>query len=970
MLVLLDVNGRDSYGQTPLHCAILGQQLEATQFLLDHKGKVHVMDNKQDTPIHAAVRTGNVRLLKELLVDPRIDVNINGKEKVTALHIAVQMDHETTLEICQLLLLSGASVTAKDINNRTPLCLAVIKGARDVVEFLFHHAKVIKDCKMDELLYNVDQNGSTILHFAVDTGQLKMVEICISYGARVDKVKESDGTTAVHMACTYGSFEILKALLKSVSYVYSYSLSDKQGLTCLHKAAMYDHIDIVKFLKGQGIELNDLDNEQRTPLLLAASRGCTNAVEMLLEYGAESTIKDAKNRTVLHCAVGHSETLAALLKHVSIREMMNAVDEQGSTALHYAAQGGFLKNVCLLQQRWTRTSVTNKYTNRIRNHKGELPLHLAARYGWIDVTKKLLQTRDFRQIDMTNDHEKTPLHCAAEEGHGNLVSLLLENHASVTKDRDGKTALHMAAAKGSLKSVVNILRAKPRCINEVDKELNTGLHLAAQGGHAHIVCYLLSIKGQKVTLNAYNQNVLDVAVGNEHAEVAMAMAQHNRWSAVLRCTVRGAEGQMQLLVRRLPHVAERFLDNCVTSCGSPESIGYKVSYDFRLLQGMPEENNYSYCSLDALETMVKYKRLECLTHPLCQAFLNIKWRKVGLNEVIPQFILFFTYILSLGCLIIYQPCGRPKDYKWMNLTCVPGDILYYGTWPFYIRDDGLTGLRVMYWICLSICCLRVPKELSVMQQGVCRYLSDIENVFNLIAMTITFVFFLYVIPFGRPTNTSGKHGYLLTVVTVILSCVLFIKHLRNYKIFGLYITMVMKIIKTFIRVGFLLFMFIIAFAFSFYMINVDKNQIGLAVGDINRIQSSAELEVHARQVERLIQIERGFSKMLRKRSKVLEYTDYPNMKSSVRKKIVDVLVSLVTQARNREGKQDTTLKTRLDKHEERINEIYAQLRKQTQQSARALQTIKHIEEYLNRSASPSLDSTSISSLQTDHQTHI
>jgi len=57
-----------------------------------------------------------------------------------------------------------------------------------------------------------------------------------------------------------------------------------------------------------------LDNDQRTPLLLAASRGCTNAVELLLESGANSILRDAKNRTVLHCAVGHSETLAALLK--------------------------------------------------------------------------------------------------------------------------------------------------------------------------------------------------------------------------------------------------------------------------------------------------------------------------------------------------------------------------------------------------------------------------------------------------------------------------------------------------------------------------------------------------------------------------------------------------------------------------------------------------------------------------------
>ncbi|XP_020891879.1 transient receptor potential cation channel subfamily A member 1 [Exaiptasia diaphana] len=143
--------------------------------------------------------------------------------------------------------------------------------------------------------------------------------------------------------------------------------------------------------------------------------------------------------------------------------------------------------------------------------------------------------------------------------------------------------------------------------------------------------------------------------------------------------------------------------------------------------------------------------------------------------------------------------------------------------------------------------------------------------------------------------------------------------------------------------------------------------IGLAVGDIDRIQSSAELEVHARQVERLIQIERGFSKMLRKRTKAFEHTEYPNVKSSVRKKIVDFLVSLVTQARDREGKENTTLRTRLDKHEERITEVYTQLRKQTQQFTRVLQTIKHIEDYLNRTETTgsSVDTSSIPSLHSE-----
>ncbi|XP_032220958.2 transient receptor potential cation channel subfamily A member 1 isoform X2 [Nematostella vectensis] len=1015
-----DINARDNYGQTALHCAILGKQHEAARFLLNRKARVHVLDDKQDTPVHVAVRMGDLDLLKELLIDPHADVNFKGPDQLSALHIAVQTDHENVKSICQLLLLAGADVSARDVNNRTPLCLAIIKGAHEVVDCLFRHANAHKRYDINELLYGVDLNGSTLLHLAVDTGQTQIVELCIRYGARVDYVKESDGTTPIHMACTYGSLDILNILLSSVNYVYSYSLADKQGFTCLHRAAMFDHEDIVRFLLKQGIEVNDLDLELRTPLHLAASRGCTRTVEVLLQTGADCNIKDAKNRTIIHSAVGHSDTLAALLKSVYVRELLVEVDEHGATALHYAAQGGFLKNVSLLTKKWRRQVSDNFVATRIRNHKGELPLHLAASHGWLDVVNKLLEVRDFRQLESVDDMERTPLFRAAEMGHTEVVTALLQSGANINKDRDGRTPLHAATIVGSLRCLAQIIHSKPGTINDQDKEQNTALHLAAQGGHANLVKFLLSINSSKVLLNAYNQNVLDVALSMEHAEVALVLADHKRWREVLRRSTRSSPSQIQLMVRSSPHVADKFLDNCVTEEGSPESPNYKIKYDFRMLQGMPDENEPSRASLDALETMVKYKRLDCLTHPLCQAFLDIKWRKVGLNEIIPQSILFFTYILTLGNFILYQPCGiseRRPQKSIHNYSCVDGNILLYGTWPFEARVDHLTRLRVMYWICLTICSLRVPKEISIMKQGMVRYVTDMENVFNFVVMVATFIFFLYVIPFGRPdVGQRASAGYILTVLLVICSGIIYIKHLRSYKVFGLYITMVMKIIKTFLRVIILLIMFILAFAFSFYMMNVDTDRlvfrslfqsvcttfvwmlgefeykstfvdspptfqpvlfyfffimfgvsvpiiflnllIGLAVGDIGRIQASAELEVHARQVERLIQIERGAPKVILKRSKVTEHLEFPNAKGTIRKKIVDIIVSWITQ--RREDKKQDTLTARLDKHQQRLDEMNALITRQSNQFVHIMQSMRRIEEFL--SSPSSYDATSTSSL--------
>jgi len=50
------------------------------------------------------------------------------------------------------------------------------------------------------------------------------------------------------------------------------SCTDVQKMTPLHCASMFDHPDIVSYLVAEGADINALDKEHRSPLLLAASR--------------------------------------------------------------------------------------------------------------------------------------------------------------------------------------------------------------------------------------------------------------------------------------------------------------------------------------------------------------------------------------------------------------------------------------------------------------------------------------------------------------------------------------------------------------------------------------------------------------------------------------------------------------------------------------------------------------------------
>lgn len=53
--------------------------------------------------------------------------------------------------------------------------------------------------------------------------------------------------------------------------------------------------------------------------------------------------------------------------------------------------------------------------------------------------------------------------------------------------------------------------------------------MAAKGGHAEILKYLLSKPEQLVSVNERNQNILDIAIEARQEAVAMGIVEHKRY---------------------------------------------------------------------------------------------------------------------------------------------------------------------------------------------------------------------------------------------------------------------------------------------------------------------------------------------------------------------------------------------------------------------------------------------------------
>ena len=63
------------------------------------------------------------------------------------------------------------------------------------------------------------------------------------------------------------------------------------------------YIYVYVYVYVQGADINPLDKERRSPLLLASSRAGWRTVQTLIRLGANIHLKDVNSRNVLHLVV-------------------------------------------------------------------------------------------------------------------------------------------------------------------------------------------------------------------------------------------------------------------------------------------------------------------------------------------------------------------------------------------------------------------------------------------------------------------------------------------------------------------------------------------------------------------------------------------------------------------------------------------------------------------------------------------
>ena len=245
-----------------------------------------------------------------------------------------------------------------------------------------------------------DENRQGPLHHATTRGFSMIVETLLNHGFS-NNTRDYEGYTPFHYACIHGRVDVINIFVTSPFYYVIHW--KRKGGTALHFAAANGHVEAVTILLNRGMKqyIDDLDYENRSPLLRAVHSGNVDVVRVLIQHGA-----------FIH-------------RH------------------NYRNDENFYNEMIRIVNEWS-------------------PIYTASIYGFTEMVNLLLDSgADIN--DKSGKFDTTPLHAAADCGHLETVNLLLDRGALVDEtDLIGYTPIFLACESGHIMVVQRLIEAGAR----------------------------------------------------------------------------------------------------------------------------------------------------------------------------------------------------------------------------------------------------------------------------------------------------------------------------------------------------------------------------------------------------------------------------------------------------------------------------------------------------------------------------
>ncbi|KAI5337003.1 PREDICTED: ankyrin [Prunus dulcis] len=237
------VNNRE---ETPLHAACRQGKVDVVMLLLQANPRVSscMLNSENQTPFFIACSYGNREVVK-LFTDLPWVLDFEEDAVLSALHVSVAQGHA---DIVTTLLNARPRLAWKaDSNGCLPLHLACEKGHLEITRILL---------QLDpNLAFEKNYSRYTPLHFAAMNGQTQILEELLSRSPKSFEVLTGEGETVFHIAVMFNRYSSFVFLAQSFNSTNLLHLPDQRGNTVLHLAVTTSSLKLAEYI----IEKTEVD---------------------------------------------------------------------------------------------------------------------------------------------------------------------------------------------------------------------------------------------------------------------------------------------------------------------------------------------------------------------------------------------------------------------------------------------------------------------------------------------------------------------------------------------------------------------------------------------------------------------------------------------------------------------------------------------------------------------------------------
>jgi ankyrin repeat protein len=243
-------------------------------------------------------------------------------------------------------------------------------------------------------------------------------------------------------AAMNGDQEAVRALIRETVDI---NATQPDGMTALHWAVHRDDLDTADLLLRAGADFRAANRAGATPMYLATVNGSAAMIERLLEAGEDPNAvltSEAETVLMLTAHTGNPEAVEVLLDHGAD---VNAKQVRGQTAVMWAAAEGHAEVIEVLAAHGADLSAASVESTKPERRPagGMTALLFAARQGHLDAARALLDAG--ADINQASADSTSPLLIAVVNGHYELADELLERGAdSSIADNNGRAPLYAA----------------------------------------------------------------------------------------------------------------------------------------------------------------------------------------------------------------------------------------------------------------------------------------------------------------------------------------------------------------------------------------------------------------------------------------------------------------------------------------------------------------------------------------------